>query len=122
MRKVWVLDTETKGTGANVVPLENVQRPSDRREKQPEKVFVAPKPRKRPEPPPAPKRPPRFRVVDVMTGQTLADDATGRETVDALKTVRSIVDVRLSRWDHEAEKWRPLSLGEQRAIWDLRDR
>jgi hypothetical protein len=39
MAKVWVLDTETKGTGANVVPLEKVQR--------------------RPEPPssPAPKRP-----------------------------------------------------------------
>ena len=26
MAKVWVLDTETKGTGANVVPLEKVQR------------------------------------------------------------------------------------------------
>jgi hypothetical protein len=26
MGKVWVLDTETKGTGANVVPLEKVQR------------------------------------------------------------------------------------------------
>ena len=25
MGKVWVLDTETKGTGANVVPLEKVQ-------------------------------------------------------------------------------------------------
>jgi hypothetical protein len=24
MRKTWVLDTETKGTGANVVPLEKV--------------------------------------------------------------------------------------------------
>jgi hypothetical protein len=27
MAKVWVLDTETKGTGANVVPLEKVARP-----------------------------------------------------------------------------------------------
>jgi hypothetical protein len=27
MAKVWVLDTETKGTGANVVPLEKVERP-----------------------------------------------------------------------------------------------
>lgn len=26
MAKTWVLDTETKGTGANVVPLERVQR------------------------------------------------------------------------------------------------
>src|SRR3954454_24308164 len=121
MRKVWVLDTETKGTGANVVPLENVERRPEASEKR-EPVFVPPKPRRPPPPPPAPKRPPRFRVVDVMTGQTLADDASGRETVDALKNVRSIVNVRLSRWDHEAERWRPLTLGEQRAIWDLRDR
>src|SRR4051812_34772291 len=27
MAKVWVLDTETKGTGANVVPLDKVVRP-----------------------------------------------------------------------------------------------
>ncbi len=26
MAKVWVLDTETKGTGANMVPLEKVLR------------------------------------------------------------------------------------------------
>jgi hypothetical protein len=31
MAKVWVLDTETKGTGANVVPLEKVERrPAER--------------------------------------------------------------------------------------------
>src|SRR3954469_9999424 len=31
MAKVWVLDTETKGTGANVVPLEKVVRqPAER--------------------------------------------------------------------------------------------
>jgi hypothetical protein len=32
MGKVWVLDTETKGTGANMVPLEKVQaKPAPRR-------------------------------------------------------------------------------------------
>jgi hypothetical protein len=36
MGKTWVLDTETKGTGANVVPLEKVQ--------------TKPEPRKRPAP------------------------------------------------------------------------
>jgi hypothetical protein len=36
MAKVWVLDTETKGTGANVVPLEKVQRrPEERAERSP---------------------------------------------------------------------------------------
>jgi len=120
MSKRWVLDTETKGTGANMVPLEKVQRRPDDGEREP--VFVAPKPRPRPEPEPPPKRPPRFRVVDVMTGLTLADDATGRQTVDALKTVRSVVDIRISRWDFKDERYRPLTLGEQRAIWNLRDR
>ena len=34
MGKVWVLDTETKGTGANMVPLEKVQaKPEPRRRK-----------------------------------------------------------------------------------------
>src|SRR3712207_4195892 len=36
MAKVWVLDTETKGTGANVVPLDRAQR-------QPEPVERGPK-------------------------------------------------------------------------------
>jgi len=44
MAKTWVLDTETKGTGANVVPLEKVlRRPEDAPER------PAPRP-KRPEP------------------------------------------------------------------------
>jgi hypothetical protein len=116
----WVLDTETKGTGANMVPLEKVQRRPGDGEREP--VFVAPKPRPRPAPEPAPKHPPRFRVVDVMTGRALADDATGRQTVDTLKAVRSVVDIRISRWDFEAERYRPLTLAQQRAIWDLRNR
>ena len=31
MGKTWVLDTDTKGTGANMVPLEKVQEKSDSR-------------------------------------------------------------------------------------------
>jgi hypothetical protein len=31
MRKTWVLDTETKGTGANMVPLEKVQEKANAR-------------------------------------------------------------------------------------------
>ena len=49
MAKVWVLDTETKGTGANVVPLEKVVRPPEQREAPP----TPPKRRDRP----APERP-----------------------------------------------------------------
>ena len=43
-RKVWVLDTETKGTGANVVPLEKVLKKPDAEP---------------PAPPPPPARAPR---------------------------------------------------------------
>ena len=38
MAKTWVLDTETKGTGAHVVPLEQVQRrPEDAPERRPKR-------------------------------------------------------------------------------------
>ena len=49
MAKVWVLDTETKGTGANVVPLEKVVRPPEQREAPP----TPPKRRERRPRPPA---------------------------------------------------------------------
>jgi hypothetical protein len=51
MAKVWVLDTETKGTGANVVPLEKVQRQPEAPEapkNQPQRP--APTGRRRPQP------------------------------------------------------------------------
>jgi hypothetical protein len=119
VKKTWILDTETKGTGANMVPLK------DRREepaRQSERVHVAPKPRPRPAPEPEAKRPPRFKVVDVLSGETLVEGADGRATVDLLKAIRSVVDVRISAWDDDAGRWRLLALAEQRAIWDLRDR
>jgi|SRR5215210_4858419 len=46
-RKTWVLDTETKGTGANVVPLEKVLR-----EPEPQAAPA----RRRPAPPAEPRR------------------------------------------------------------------
>jgi hypothetical protein len=118
MAKTWVLDTETKGTGANMVPLKDARA----EQRTPPRVDVPPKPRPRPEPAPQPRRPPRFKVVDVMTRETLAEGADGRATIDLLKTVRSMVDVHISRWDDEHGTWRLLSLAEQRAIWDLRGR
>jgi hypothetical protein len=54
MAKTWVLDTETKGTGANVVPLEKVQRqpePPPQRPKRP-----APTGRRQPQPKVEPER------------------------------------------------------------------
>ena len=117
MGKIWVLDTETKGTGATMVPLEQtVREPSS------EPLYVPPKDQPRAPQPRAPRRPHTFKVVDVMTGETLAEDAPARETVAVLEDVASIVDVRVFVREPEHERWRLLTLGEQRALWDFRGR
>lgn len=116
MGKVWVLDTETKGTGAQVLPLEKVlKKPSA-----PAERFVVRKPAPKPSEPPRPREPRRFRVTDVMTRQVLAEDAATRATVEALREVHSVVDVRVEVWDPERERWRLLTHGEQKRLWDAR--
>jgi hypothetical protein len=55
MAKTWVLDTETKGTGAQVVPLEKAVRkpPADQREarrRRPKGAPAKPSPRRKPRP------------------------------------------------------------------------
>jgi hypothetical protein len=118
MGKVWVLDTETKGTGAQMVPLESVlKKPAPR-----EPIFVPPKRGERPPEKPAPKPQREFKVVDVVTRQVLAEDAGARATIDLLKTLKSVVDVRIYSRERGADAWQLLSFGEQRALWDLRDR
>jgi hypothetical protein len=117
--KVWILDTETKGTGANMVPLDRVLRKpgSDAVE-----GFVLP-PLKPPAPAAAePRAPRRFKVVDVMTREVLAEDADARATIHALEQVRSIVDVTIWVWQPETERWRMLSLEDARALWEYRGR
>jgi hypothetical protein len=116
MSKVWVLDTFAKGTGASVVPLERtVTKPSSAVEP----VFVPRKPAPRPTEAPEPRPQRSFRVVDVMTREVLVADGTARETVDALEQVRSIVDVDLYVWQPTQERWRMLTFGERRAMWEL---
>ena len=118
MGKVWVLDTETKGTGANVVPLERVlKKPSPAAEP----VFVPRQPRPAPPTLPEPRQPRKFRVVDVMTRQVLADGASAREAIDVLKGLRSVVDVTISVWQPESERWRMLTFAECGEMWKLRD-
>jgi hypothetical protein len=114
--KVWVLDTETKGTGAEMVPLEKVlERPARSREP----FFVPPRPQARPPKEPEPRAPRRFKVVDVMTRRALADGADGRTTLELLRGVRSTVDVEVLVWEPADEDWRLLTIAEQRAVWDL---
>jgi hypothetical protein len=118
MARTWKLETETKGTGASVVPLrpEGTGAPSPSAEP----IHVPRRPRPRPVPEPAPREARRFRVVDVETRRVLAQDADVRATLATLGTVRSSVDVRVDVWQAEARRWRPLTLGEQRLLWQRR--
>ena len=72
--------------------------------------------------PPEPRQPRRFKVVDVMTREVLAEDADTRTTVKLLDDVRSIVDVTISVWQPETERWRMLTLEEARSLWEYRGR
>jgi len=121
MAKTWVLETHTKGTGANIVPLEHDADPAPEQPRErSDKLWVPPKRTPRPAPPPAPRKPRRFRVVEVTTQRVLADDASTRATVEALGEVRSSVDVAISVWSDKAGRWRLLTHGEQQALWDRR--
>jgi hypothetical protein len=115
MAKVWILDTETKGTGANMVPLER----ATKRSSAVEPVLI---PRELPpkaQPAPAPRPAPKFRIVDVMTRQRLAEDATTRETAAVLRDVRSIVDVNVYVRRGSQERWQLLPLADLRTLWEL---
>jgi hypothetical protein len=120
MGKVWVLDTSTKGTGASVVPLEStLQKPAPGKQSP---LVVTKAPRRKRETEPVPRLPRRFKVVDLMSSETLAEGARMRATLDLLGEVRSPVDVRIFVWDDEADRWRLLTLDEQRALWDAAHR
>jgi len=112
-----VLETQTKGTGANMVPLERTQRKPG-----PDGVPGFFFPELKPVPEPEPRQPRSFKVVDVMTREVLAEGVDARAAVGALEGVHSVVDVTVSVWDPHAERWRMLSFGETQALWDYRGR
>lgn len=112
-----MLDTQTKGTGATMVPLDSVLRKpgSDA-----VPGFVLPE-LKPPVPGPGPTRSPlEFKVVDVMTRELLAEHADTRTTLRALAQVRRIVDVTIYGWEPTAEHWRKLTFSEVSALWEYR--
>lgn len=116
MATKWILHTETKGTGAQMVPLDSVA--GQRRAAAP--VLRRQPRRRQPEASPAvPKPPRRFRIVDVMTRQVLVEDAGTKDAVAALGDVRSLVDVNVYAWEQERGRWRLLTLPEQRAMLEL---
>ena len=117
--KVWVLDTETKGTGAQMVPLESVQKTP-----QPKEHLLDPRMRRQKAEPESdvPRAPRRFKLVDVSTRQVLADDADARMTLELLGRQRSSVDVNVHVWEPEEERWRLLTLAERQLLWERRPR
>jgi hypothetical protein len=126
MGKIWILDTETKGTGAEMVPLERAlerrrSAPSETESKAPRRRparLPHPAPGPREEPPP--REPSRFKIVSALSGQVLAEDATPVEAVTALAGLRSLVDARV--YVHEAGGWRALTMREQKLLREFRDR
>jgi hypothetical protein len=117
--KTWVLDTETKGTGAHVVPYEEtLQNGRLARALALVRLGRAARPPRSP----APAEPLRFKVVNVMSSQVLAEDAGAREAVQALDGLRSVIDARVFVWAPERRRWRLLSLDESKALWSFRGR
>jgi hypothetical protein len=124
--RVWVLDTETKGTGAEMVSLERLERerrsPASR-----ERVSVVQRPpAAKPEgaagvteaAPAEAEGPRRFKLVNVIKNQVVTEDASAREIVSLLEEVRSAADVHIYVW--QGDRWRPLSLSEKKAFWGFR--
>jgi hypothetical protein len=119
MAKTWVLDTETKGTGAHVAPFEQTQRRGGREQElalvELERTPKAPRPA-------APPEPLRFKVVSVMSSQVLAEGANAREAVQLLEGMRSVLDARIYAWVAKKDRWRLLTLDECKLLWGFRGR
>jgi hypothetical protein len=115
--KTWVLDTETKGTGAHVAPLKP-ERHRAERELTTVRFERPPRPAGTPEPP----APRSFKVVDVLGARVLAEGADMRETLELLEGMRSVLDTRVYVWAPASERWRLLTLAEHRALWEMRGR
>lgn len=125
-RTVWVLDTETKGTGAEMVPLERLEKERKRQKGDRERIRVIARddsvagnePATKPE---GPRVARRLKVVNVLSRQVLADDVGVAEALQALRAVNSVVDVNVYVWEPSEEDWRPLTLSERRTLWGFRN-
>jgi hypothetical protein len=117
MSKTWVLDTETKGTGAEMVPLEKTLR-RERIERDLELVELDRPPR--PPEEPEPLAPLVFKVVDVMGARVLGEDVDVKETVELLGEMSSPLDARIYVRTGQAGRWRLLTFDERKLLWSFR--
>jgi len=113
--KTWVLDTETKGTGAHVVPLRRAVGGSA-----PKLDTVTLRRREQPARQPQPASTPTFKVVDVMSAAVVAEGVDARGAVDALAGMRSVHYARVYVRVEASGRWRLLTLAEQRSLWNMR--
>jgi len=119
MAKTWVLDTETKGTGAHIAPL-----PGKRGKPAPADAALSvvqlarpPRPRDADEQPAAePAR--RFKLVDVRAARVLGEDLELRAAMDELGRFESPIDVRAYLWQESERRWRLLTLAQTRTLWE----
>src|SRR5438445_844830 len=121
MAKTWVLDTETKGTGAHVVPLESVLRlPGKERELA--TVTFTPRAPSAAAESPEPPAPLRFKLVDVLGARELARDVSLRTAVGLLERMRTVLDARVYVWMPSSDRWRLLTRDEHKLLWQFRGR
>ena len=116
MAKTWVLDSETKGTGAHVKPLGA----DAARKREPELELVTLERAPRVAKAPAPVGPRQFKVVDVLGARALAEGVDTRAVVDLLGEMRSVLDARIYVRSSPTARWRLLTLAEHRELWGFR--
>ena len=116
MGKTWILDTETKGTGAHVAPLEKVKKPSSEQDLVVVALERPPRTAESIEPPAAL----MFKIVDVRSSRVLAEGIGAHETLELLEGIASVVDISIYVWMRTSKRWRLLTLAERRALWDFR--
>ncbi|HSD25575.1 MAG TPA: hypothetical protein VLB79_14740 [Solirubrobacterales bacterium] len=125
-RTVWVLDTETKGTGAEMVPLERLERERNRPKGGRERIRVIsrddPKVLDEPRQQAGERRiARRFKIVDVRSREALAEDVGLAEALETLRGVGGVVDVNVFIRHADDEDWHPLTLSERKTLWGFRD-
>lgn len=119
MAKTWILDTETKGTGAHVAPLPS----HERRGAHPERPLQTVQLRRPPHPAPdaedlaAQAR--RFKIVDVRSAEVLGEELDTQRAADALARMPSPLDARVYVWEEQRSRWRLLDLANTRSLWEL---
>jgi hypothetical protein len=113
-----------RGARANPQPARQTALPIRETDRYVSCVISAVEPKDRPVQTPRPKASPRwlFKVVDVVSGRTVLEDADAHTTVNTLTSVESIFDVWIFVWIPDVATWRQLTPGEHRILWNFRGR